>query len=362
MKQALIICSFFLLLGTNSVAQREFFKNTSVSFLFHQGSSLPEYSFVNYLTNDYLHAFTLDFTKRTTGKNDWERLYKYPEVGISLFYTSLGNKDVLGNALALNYFFRVHFISTEKWKVYNQTGIGLGYLTKRFDLVDNYKNVGIGSHYNAHFSFRLGTSYALTEKLDAKLGLSFDHFSNGNTADPNLGLNNISVFAGLTSAIGEQTPKNNSPLSEHIKKNQFEAILSFGGKQTRALSSEFFYTSSLSAGVSRSFFKGVHFGVGADVFYDRAVQTQMEARGETFHPIDQFQTGFHISQEFVYNRFRLIIQEGIYVGLVNKGIRKMMYNRGIVQFQLNKNLFLRMAMKSHLHILDFPEIGLGIKW
>jgi hypothetical protein len=64
----------------------------------------------------------------------------------------------------------------------------------------------------------------------------------------------------------------------------------------------------------------------------------------------------------VYNRFSLILQEGIYVGLQNKGLGKAMYNRGIVQYRFTDHLMIRVAMKSHLHILDFPEIGLGFKW
>ena len=351
-----------LLFCFQAYAQNNFIKNSTISAHFHRGYAIPEYSFVNYLTNDYIQSITLDFAKQTTGKNEWERLYNYPEYGFSLFYTNLGNDKVLGKALAANYFFKVNFISTEKWRVFNQTGIGLGYITKKFDLVENYQNVGIGSNFNVHFNFRIGSSYQITERWKANIGLALDHFSNGNTADPNLGLNNFTLFTGVQYAVGEIEKKNEMALSPHVSKNNYELILSFGGKQTRALSSKFFYTSSLSGGINREFFRGFHFGIGADVFFDQSIKTQMESRGEIFSSSDDFQTGLHISQEFVYNRFSLILQEGIYLGLINKGIKKTMYNRGIVQFQLNEHLLLRLAMKSHLHILDFPEIGIGIKW
>lgn len=354
--------SIVLLFSFQANAQKDFLKNSSISAHYQRGFAIPEYSFINYLTNDYAQSITLDFAKQTTGKNEWEHLYKFPEYGFSLFYTSLGNDAVLGKALAANYFFKVNFISTEKWKIFNQTGIGLGYITKKFHLEDNYKNVGIGSNFNVHFNSRVGMSYQITENWKANAGLAFDHFSNGNTADPNLGLNNATLFAGLQFAPGEIEKKNKTKLSAHERKNNFEAVLSVGAKQTRALSSKFFYTSSLTGGINREFFRGVHLGIGADVFFDQSIKTQMESRGETFSQPDDFQTGLHISQEFVYNRFSLILQEGIYLGLINKGLKKTMFNRGIVQFQLNDRFLLRIAMKSHLHILDFPELGFGIKW
>jgi hypothetical protein len=336
--------------------------NLKLSLNYHRGFSLPEYSFINYITTDPINSLSFQISKETTGKNEWEQLFNYPEYGLSFFYSNLGNDKLIGKSLALNYFFRINFINRKRFQVFNQTGMGLGYLTKKFDLIENYQNVGIGSHWNAHFNLRLGTNFKLTEKIDSQLGLSFDHFSNANSADPNLGLNLITAFAGVTYRVGETNEKQHSILVKHVPKNNFEIVQSFGGKQTRALSGKFFFTSSLSGGMNREVFRGFNIGVGLDVFYDQAMKTLIEANNKTYKPSDNFQTGIHLSQEFRYNRFSLILQEGIYVGLTNKGLKKMMYNRGIVQYRVSKHFLIRAAMKSHLHILDFPELGIGYKW
>ncbi len=357
-----IVYALFVLLSYTVYGQREFLNNTQLTLQYNRGVALPEYSFVSFLVDQPIQSVAFNVLKQTTGKNDWERLYKFPEYGFSFFYTNLGNDQYLGKAFALNYFFKINFISKEKWKVFNQTGIGLGYLTRKFDLEENYHNVGIGSQVNVHFNFRLGASYRFAQKWSTDFGLSFDHFSNGNTADPNLGLNNVTIFTGIRHDLGIIEDKNIQALNPHVRKNNFEIVASIGGKKTRAISSKYFLTSSLSAGVNREFFRGFNLGLGADLFYDESIETQMQAKGETFHSSNNFQTGIHLSQEFRYNRFSLILQEGIYLGLTNKGNNKSMYNRGIVQFQFNKNILLRIAMKSHLHILDYPEIGIGIKW
>jgi len=355
---AILVLSLF----SFSFGQSKRTNDLKLSLNYHRGFSLPEYSFINYITTDPITSLSFQISKETTGKNEWEQLFNYPEYGFSFFYSNLGNDNLIGKSFALNYFFRVNFINRKRFQIYNQTGMGIGYLTKKFDLVENYQNVGIGSHVNAHFNLRLGANFKIRPKIDTQFGLSFDHYSNANSADPNLGLNLVTAFAGMTYRLGHITERQKTELPKHLKKNNFEIVQSFGGKQTRSLSGEFYYTSSLSGGINRAFFRGFHAGVGGDVFYDQSTKIVIESQGGTFKPSDNFQTGIHFSQEFRYNRFSLILQEGIYLGLVNKGIRKTMYNRGIVQFRVNEHFIIRAAMKSHLHILDFPEIGIGYKW
>src|SRR5690606_34958512 len=115
-----------------------------------------EYSFISYLTNSYIQSFEINLLKETYGKNPWESFYNYPEYGISAYYTTLGNREVFGNALALNYFFKLKIIDKQRFDMYNRVGIGLGYLTNRYDIDSNYMNLAVGSHLNVHFVFKLG--------------------------------------------------------------------------------------------------------------------------------------------------------------------------------------------------------------
>ena len=38
------------------------------------------------------------------------------------------------------------------------------------------------------------------------------------------------------------------------------------------------------------------------------------------------------------------------------------YTRGIAQYQVTDRFLMRIAMKSHIHILDYPELGFGYKF
>ena len=328
---------------------------------YHRGFNLPEYPFFLLVTEDNVQSIDVSLYKESRGKNIWEQLYNYPEYGMSLFYTSLGNDEILGREVALTYFFKFYFLNKNRFRLFNRLGIGLSYVNRKFDLEDNYLNVAIASNFNLHFNFRLGANYALTDKFQLNSGISFDHFSNANASEPNLGINSFTPFIGLCYAVGNRTEKNVIEVPTHIKKNHLELFLSIGNKHTRSLSSEYFWTSSLSFQLSREFTHVFRMGVGADIFYDSSVETQLEKLDEPYKNHFDFQTGIHLSQTVIFNRFSLTIQEGLYLFLVDHLNDYIIYNRGIIQYQINDRFSVRLAMKSNLHILDYPELGLGLK-
>ena len=53
--------------------------------------------------------FELSLQKQTYGKSLWQSHLNYPTVGVSAFYSSLGNIDIIGNAYALYPFINFPF-------------------------------------------------------------------------------------------------------------------------------------------------------------------------------------------------------------------------------------------------------------
>jgi len=358
-KRLLLFFSFCLGLGL--YGQSNFVKNAAVNIGLHKGFLLPEYQFINYLSQDNTHSFDLSYVKESSGKNSWEQAYNYPSLGFSFFYSTLGNDEVLGREFAFTPFFRINLLHLPKFSLYNQTALGVSYVTERFDLVSNFKNVAVGSHFNIHFDFRLGMKIQLLEQAQLLTGISFNHFSNANTSEPNLGLNYINYFVGLEIPFNKREEKIQIELPPHEKMIENELIYSVGGKHSRSLSSKYYFTSSLSFEKRKSFWRALHLGIGADLFYDASIEDQLEEIGESYKSYYQFQTGIHISQSIVYNRFSITLQEGIYLGLTEKIEQHIMYNRGIIKYWVTEDFSVRFTMKSHLHILDYPEIGIGIK-
>jgi len=329
----------------------------------HYGVILPEYSNLHYLINEPATGYSLSYISQTQGTNYWERLYAYPSFGVSAFYSGLGNDSINGKELALYPFMRLRIAGNDKLNLYNQFGLGFSYVSRKFDLQNNYLNITTGSHVNLHFGMRIGTEIRIVPKLAFTTGLSFDHFSNGNSMEPNLGLNVFAAFAGLSYSIGKTEAKLIPELPEHAKKNRPELSFRLGGKRARALVADYFRTASLSLEYIRSSFRMVHFGIGADLFYDASTQAEMEAAlAGPYIPIYDFQSGIHISQSLIYNRFSFTLQEGVYVGLKYRVKNRPIYTRGMLRYRITDKLAFSFAMKSHLHVLDFPEIGFGYRW
>ncbi len=371
-KNGFRILSFIFIYSifTNVNAQTRFQDDLSIALNYHYGFIVPEYSNLIYIVEDYVQSASLYFSKKTTGKNDWEQLYNYPEYGLSLFYSTLGNDQVHGREIALFPFFNLDIISGKRFNFYNETGIGLGYVTRKFDLQDNYLNVAVGSHLNIHFQLKFGVGYKIPKtKLQLHSGLSFDHFSNSNTIEPNLGLNYATAYTGLKYMVGDQSIRQPRELQPHGSGYHYEFIYSAGGKHASAINPKIYFTSSGTFEFMWEPFRTIHLGIGTDLFYDTSTEVEMLALKlndypelEAYKKLYDFRSGIHFSQVFIYNKLSLIIQEGFYILLTDKVNKKIMYNRGIIRYRVSDHFFVHLAMKSHLHILDYPEFGLGLRW
>jgi hypothetical protein len=330
---------------------------------FYHGFVLPEYSNFTYLVEKPIQSASLSLASQTTGKNDWEKIYNYPSYGLTLLYSTLGNHEVHGSEIAIFPYFNLNIVTRRRFNLFNQTGLGVGYVTRKFNTRDNFSNVVVGSHINIHFNLKFGVNYELTNRVRFQTGLSFDHFSNSNTREPNIGINYVAGFAGVGYAIGEPREKLQGEIQPHRRDVHFEFIYSAGGKHASALDTRIYFTTSGTFEVKWHAYRVLHLGLGADLFYDTSTETEMKSINEAgFRKGFNFRSGLHLSQEFVYDRLSLILQEGIYMGLTDKVNHYKMYNRGIVRYRVSTQAFVQVAMKSHLHILDYPELGVGIKW
>jgi hypothetical protein len=327
----------------------------------HFGFLVPEYQLFNQIANEHIYSAEISLQKQASGKHERDQIFNYPEFGVTFLYSSLGNKEVFGHEAALYGYFLAHLVDRNRFQLNQQFGLGLGYATRTFNMENNYMNVAVGSRLNIHFNYKLGTSYRLTDKFHLNTGLSFSHYSNANMSEPNLGVNFVTLYAGTNYLIGERKLEDRRTKSPHTGANEFAFIYAAGGKHTRALQSTIYFTSSMSAEYRRHISRKIRIGCGLDLFYDSSTETEMSVPGEeTYKPINDYRTGLHFSQEIAYGSFSFILQEGFYIGLTNKvDPNKIMYNRGIIRYKFNDRFLVHVSMKSHLHILDYPELGFG---
>lgn len=156
-------------------------------------------------------AFEVSLYQNTYGKNEWEAAYNYPYIGVTFYHANFGfnfeqNPEVgeaLGSVYALYPFINYPMTPNEQSQFTFKLGVGLGYLTKHFDNLDNYQNFSIGSHLNAAVNLSFEYRLRVTRRLIALASFGLTHFSNGSTKLPNYGLNTFSGAIGLAYYLRE---------------------------------------------------------------------------------------------------------------------------------------------------------------
>jgi hypothetical protein len=151
-------------------------------------------------------AYEVSIQKATYGRTRWEYMYNYPLIGLAYWYSDLGNTTALGSAHAIFPFINFPLLSKKGFNIYFRLGVGLGYLTEKYDRYKNYENLAIGSHFNGNVNLLFEARGPIGKKLIASGGLSLVHFSNGGIRQPNYGLNMPSVNFALAYRVTRENP------------------------------------------------------------------------------------------------------------------------------------------------------------
>jgi len=363
MKEVLVVVLVFMgsiCGGSFLAAQSSFFNDVYARAAYHPGYIMPEYSLYAYLVNDYARAYTFSVSKRPPGKTYWAQIYHYPEFGFAIQYATLGNKDIFGHEWSLYPFFNIHLLEAGKFSLINQAGLGVGITNKKFDAETNPYNVAIGTALNIHFNFELNFQYQALHKFYVFTGIAFDHFSNGNLGEPNLGINSMTFNAGMRYRIGSLSEPNRITLEKYKPATRMSLVMTMGSKHARAFTNQSYLVTALSFELKPKWWRIFYPGIGIDVFYDRSTKVEESVFGDGFYePIDDFKTGFHFTQELVYNKFSIALQEGFYAILTDKAFGHRTYHRFIIRHQISDRFFLQLSMKAHVVVLDYLELGVG---
>src|SRR5206468_1854438 len=130
-------------------------------------------------------------------------VHGYPQTGLSYIHLDFANENILGQADALVGFINFPFIRKPKFQFSLHYSSGLGYLSNRFNRVENYKDLITGSHINAAIQLIAETRYRISKKIFLNLNYGLTHFSDGAYHVPNLGINNVSLNGGVTYQFSE---------------------------------------------------------------------------------------------------------------------------------------------------------------
>ncbi|MEO5570542.1 MAG: acyloxyacyl hydrolase [Bacteroidia bacterium] len=362
MKRVSVIITFvFLLLqkATGGTIPDSTLGTVAVSANYHYGFIIAHRQTIVPLQKDHVKGFELSVSMPATGKKNWQRLYNYPSIGLKYFCLDLGNESQLGFGQAIIPYFNFRFNKNENVQFNFQYGWGLGYIQRPFDAETNYKNVAIGSHWNAAISLSADMRLKLSGQTFLNSGLSLTHFSNGSAVVPNLGINIASVKVGVTQYLGICKRINRDSLPAFRPGFRNSIYLAGGVKQIYPVEGPDYYVWIFSGGCLKQFTRKSAAGLALDLHYDQSLPVKRE---ENFLPADGIKygtrAGISATYELIFSDFSMLIQMGGYFYNSYKPDGNF-YNRLGWRYSFFKNYFACINLKSHWAKADFFEFGAG---
>ena len=309
-------------------------------------------------------SYEVSLHRATFGKNRWEVLYNYPSIGLTFYYSQLGNTtptDELGDVFALYPFINFPLNRNPNSKLTFKLGVGLSYLTNKFDPVENWHNYAIGSHFNAAVNLSFEYRQRITDRLHWATSFGLTHFSNGATMSPNMGINIFSTATGFSWFLRKPNPLLDKKLRPKLYLFEFDGKrffvtdlqYTFGYKD---LSQEygthnFFFVHDIAANIMLQLTLRDRLGIGIEFVNDNSYKA--------LHPEWLNEIGFLLSYEMLLDRVSFMFNLGIRNNEKMPAKAFLFYQKLAARCYFTDNLFAILAFTTFDIKADFISFGFG---
>ncbi len=312
-------------------------------------------------TNAHFSQYQLSIGKKASGNMSWHSLYHYPDYGVHLFYSNLGHNIYTGRAAAAMIFMQFPFYRFKQSNFNFNVALGPGWVEKKFDPINNYKNMVNGSHWNAAIQLGVNYSKQIQKSQTLSLGIGLTHFSNGATQLPNLGINLPMVQIAYKYRF-QNIEKGNTDTAITPKKIQFSIATSMGKKQVYPVLGKNYFFCTLSGTALYGLNQKANAGILVDVFKDASVSHQMLYDKDTSNNNKtNVQVAVGGMYEIVIHRLSFPLAAGFYI-YNNYSQLPFMYFKLGVNYSLSSHFFLLFNLKSHFAKADYFAYGAGYRF
>lgn len=312
--------------------------------------------------------FELSLQKQTYGKQLWQTYFNYPTIGFTAFYSDLGNIDVIGKAFAVYPFINFPFNKSKTNTFGFRFGVGLGYLTKTFDHLENYKNTSIGNHFNAAISLTFEYKRLITERYKMSVFAGLTHFSNGCSNQPNSGINIVNAGISATYQLSESQeyiPRHKTDNSVYLNKikPEFYAGMSFGIKRVEYKQDDNLGVYNLELYILDRITNLSKVGFGLDLVYDATDKIELKndyGRDAEFTFVEMLKPGIGLAYELLMGEASFLFNFGFHPYGLDMSYGRWYQKLGL-KVNIGKYIYGKIALNTHFGVADFIGFGLGIR-
>ena len=327
----------------------------------------------------------------------WQQYLNNSTLGVGLTYIDLGDK-VMGKAVSIYPYIMINCLRLKHFELGIKLASGLAYCSETYwtnTQTDNRDDVTahftFGSHLNAYLSGGVNLNFPLTRNLTLNGELGFSHMSNGRIMEPNMGANILYGGVGLIATINpEEEEKEPIQFPDLPYRWSLNITLAAGSQSADLTDGRNFLINTFHLGAVYNVCNWYGIGLGADVFFNDAIGKETN-RGlfrtdVEYKQSDKIRAGVSINNELQFGRVTAMVDWGVYlynparnlyndtgspyykVGEKRPLFYKMHragadeawhYIRFGVKCRVWDNLYVQALAKTHMHIAELIEFGIG---
>lgn len=379
----ILIVSIFFAQAQDDSIKCNFCNDKAVSIQYQRG-----YIFQ---TNDFLKGenalssrlqnyqdLAIRFSHQSTGENEWEQRFNYPEYGVALYMADFFDSEEIGYPIAVYGFFDAPFVRWSNCSFDYEIGAGLTSNWKKYDPITNQYNTSIGGAHTFYISCGLHLDFNLDPHWVLIGGVSLTHFSNGKLKIPNFGINTVSPKIALKyrlQALHEFKKKRLTPFRQRnvLDLSMFYSIknLPYGYVDENGLIQElpqgiYANINGFTTCYSRFFTSKSKVGFGFNITYNQTAGLLVaypDCESEfAFRPlIDKIQMSFFPSYELTIHKLSLVLQPSFYVYRTKLPNQSPIFHQRIgLNYHFNEQVFASITLRAYsFRSADFIEWTLG---
>lgn len=326
----------------------------------------------------------------------WQQYLGNPTWGVGLSVIDFGHA-MMGEAVSMYPYLLIPAVRSKYLGVSFKVAAGLGVVTEHWytgDVdPDNYKyyspdvNTIFGCYLNAYLSAALNVSVPITKNVALNGEAGYFHMSNGRTCMPNIGADILFAGVGVITTFNAEAKKEPIQFPDLPYKWALNITGSAGAHRAWMYYPRYLI-SSFHAGAVYSVTNWYGVGVGMDVFYNGAIDKEtgrsLYRQDRDYTTMDKVRAGLALNNEFRFGVVTGMVDWGVYFfnpsrnyydtdhPIYGYGERPLFYkNDGAgtdeafhyirfgMKYRIWDNLYLQTSAKTHLHICEYVEFGLG---
>lgn len=346
---------------------------------------------------DNLSGMNLGIEFPSEQQRPWQQYLNNSTLGIGLSVIDW-QSEYLGKAIAMYPYLLIPAIRTDKFQFNFKVAGGLGVVNETWYTQDDHDpdhyfndnamtNNVFGCYLNAYLSAGANFNYSVTRNVALHGEVGYFHMSNGRTCMPNLGANVLYGGVGVVTTFNSDVKKEPIQFPDLPYKWAFN-ITGSAGAHRAWMEYPRYLISSFHAGAVYSVNNWYGLGVGLDAFYNGAIDKGtgrgLYRQDRDYTTLDKIRVGVALNNEFRFGIVTAIVDWGVYLFNPSRnyydcnhpkygyGKRPLFYDneeagsdeafhyiRFGMKYRIWDNLYLQASAKTHLHICEYVEFGVG---